>query len=518
MSTLDVLQRWGFALLGAGFLLVAFLVNRFAPANRRRLRRGLLLYLVFLALTGAEHALQHLPIPSVAAWGEHLHLVAGLAAAFTCVELCALLVFRLLLPAVGVQLVAITSDVFVGFAYLFAGFGVLHAAGVTMTSVITTSAIVTAVLALSLQATLGNIIGGFALQLDGSVRVGDWVQLADGTQGKIVAIRWRHTVVETRNWDTVIVPNANLLAQNIVILGKRTDKPLQHRMWVYFDVDYRWSPSQVIDVVRDALWAAPMEGVAEDPKPSVICYDFAKDGRDSFGYYAVRYWLTDLAADDPTSSRVRTRIYSALKRAGMQLARPMQTVFFTAEEDERTRAARHKERQLHALERVELFQSLTGEEREFVSSRLKYAPFTAGETVTHQGAVAHWLYILCGGKVDVRRRAEGSELVKSVSTIAAPGFFGEFGLMTGRPRLADVVAMTDVECYRLDKEGLERILQERPEVAEQISRTLARRELELQGVAEGLDEEAQRRRMQHEQTRILDQIQEFFGLARTSRL
>ena len=48
-----------------------------------------------------------------------------------------------------------------------------------------------------------------------------------------------------------------------------------------------------------------MERVAADPPPNVICYDFAKDGRDSFGYYAVRYWLTDLAVDDPTSSAIR---------------------------------------------------------------------------------------------------------------------------------------------------------------------------------------------------------------------
>jgi CRP-like cAMP-binding protein len=90
------------------------------------------------------------------------------------------------------------------------------------------------------------------------------------------------------------------------------------------------------------------------------------------------------------------------------------------------------------------------------------------------------------------------------------------GLMTGEPRTADVVAITDVECYRLDKEGLQRILKERPEVAEQFSKTLARRRVELETVLEGLDAEAGRARIQNEQTRILDRIQEFFGLARTT--
>jgi CRP-like cAMP-binding protein len=374
------------------------------------------------------------------------------------------------------------------------------------------------VLALSLQATLGNVLGGVALQLDGSVHVGDWVQLADGTQGRVTAIRWRHTVVETRNWDTIVVPNANLLAQNLVILGKRSGKPVQHRMWVYFNVDFRFAPSHVVDVVRDALCTAPIEGVAADPKPSVICYDFAKDGRDSFAYYAVRYWLTDLANDDPTSSRVRGRIYTALQRANIPLARPVQTLFVQTEEDPGVRAARHKDRRVHALDRIDLFHSLTSDERDFVAEHLTYAPFTAGETCTRQGAVAHWLYVLSSGKVEIRRHVEGGPETKAVATIEAPSFFGEMGLMTGEPRSADVVAVTDVECYRLDKPGLQRILEERPEVAEQFSKTLAKRRVELATAVEGLDAEARRARMASEETRILDKIQEFFGLARTTKV
>jgi small-conductance mechanosensitive channel len=517
MQWFAVLHTWGFAVLGAGVVLVAFLVNRLAPAKRRRLRHSLLLYVLFLSCTGASAIMSRLPAETIVGWAEHVRLFADLFASFTVVNIAAMAIFDVALPVMGVSLVAITADLLVGFAYIFAGIGVLKAAGVTTSSVVATSAIVSGVLALSLQATLGNVLGGVALQLDGSVRVGDWVQLTDGTQGRITAIRWRHTVVETRNWDTVVVPNANLLAQNILILGKRTAKPVQHRMWVYFNVDFRFAPSHVIDVVRDALCAAPIEGVADDPKPSVICYDFAKDGRDSFGYYAARYWLTDLANDDPTSSRVRTRIYTALERAGIPLARPVQTLFLQVEEAAAQREARHKERRLHALERVELFHSLTPEEREFVAEHLIYAPFTAGETCTRQGAVAHWLYVLTSGKVEIRRHVDGGAETKTVATIEAPGFFGEMGLMAGEPRSADVVAVTDVECYRLDKSGLQRILEERPEAAEQFSKTLAKRRVELATAVEGLDAEARRARMASEETRILDKIQEFFGLARTSR-
>ncbi|HEX8789947.1 MAG TPA: cyclic nucleotide-binding domain-containing protein [Polyangiaceae bacterium] len=517
-QALEFLREWGFAMLGAALILVAVLVNVLAPERRRRIRYALFLYLLVLVATGVSAALGHVSAPTVASWGEHVRLVGDICAAFLVVNLVVLLVFDLALPGVGVRPAAITGDVVVGALYLFAGIGVIKAAGFSPSSVVTTSAVVTGILAFSLQNTLGNIIGGMALQLDGSIHLNDWLQLPDGTQGKVVGIRWRHTVVETRNWDTIIVPNANLLAQNIIILGKRAGKPVQHRMWVYFNVDFRFPPSHVIDVVKEALWAAPIEGVADDPKPSVICYDFAKDNRDSFGYYAVRYWLTDLPNDDPTNSRIRTRIYTALKRANIPLARPVQTLFVQPEEDEAAHATRLKDRRSQAVRSVDLFGSLTAEERSFVADHLRYAPFTAGETCTKQGAVAHWLYILTSGKVEIRRHVEGSVTSKTVAAIEAPSFFGEMGLMTGEPRSADVVAMTDVECYRLDKEGLQKVLTERPEAAAEFSKTLAERRLELASALGDLDAEARKSRMASEESRILNRIQDFFGLARTTKI
>jgi small-conductance mechanosensitive channel/CRP-like cAMP-binding protein len=513
---LAILASWGFAFLGAALIIVAYLVNTLTPSKRGRIRRALTLYLLFVVLVGAEHTLRATAIGTVIAWADHAHVVGSLLAAFTCVELGSLAVFDVLLPTVRLPIPAITSDLLVGFGYVFAAFGVLRAAGASATSVVTTSAVVSGVLALGMQATLVNIVGGVALQLDGSVHVGDWVQLADGQQGKVIAIRWRHTVLETRNWDTIVVPNSSLLTQNLVILGRRTGHPVQHRMWVYFNVDFRYPPTQVISVVTEALCNAPIEGVAADPKPNCIAYDFAKDGRDSFAYYAVRYWLTDLPNDDPTSSRVRSRIYTALKRAGIPLARPSRTLFMTAEEQEKAREGRHLGELLDVVGSIEFLESLTADERAFVAGHLRPAPFAAGETVTKQGAVAHWLYILTKGKVEVRLHAADSADTKVVNTIDAPSFFGEMGMLTGTPRRADVIALTDVECFRLDKEGLARILTERPEIAEHISRVLAKRDVEFEVVAEGLDEDARRARMAHAETRLLDRIQQFFGLERTS--
>jgi len=511
-------EHWHFAAVFAGVVVVAMLVN-VIKRGRRTLRRTATLFVLTtiveatragLLATGNHH------------WAERLELAAHLLEGLTTVNLAAIVIFDLLLPALSISLAEIASDLAIGAGYIAVLMAVIGEAGGSLASVLGASAVVSAILALSLQSTLGNVIGGVALQLDGSFQEGDWIQLENGRQGKVKRIRWRHTVIETRDWGTLIVPNASLLSAQILVLGKRAGQSRGvHRYWVYFNVDFRYAPSAVMQVVNEALQMAPIPNVATDPKAHCICMDLASAGRDSFGYYAVRYWLTDLAADDPTSSAVRARIYAALRRANIPLAKPTNTTFYApgGEHEEHEKVARHHQRRVDALRSISLFKPLTDKEIESLVDHLRYSPFTKGETATKQGNVAHWLYVLVTGRVEVRVRGEEG-LSKDVACIDAPGFFGEMGLMAGEPRQADVIALEDIECYRLDKNAFNHVMQERPEVAAEFSRTLAERRVELWSVKEGLSEDEKARRKQTEQERILTRIKEFFALDdnRLSRL
>jgi small-conductance mechanosensitive channel/CRP-like cAMP-binding protein len=498
-----------FILIAGGLVFLAFLINRFAPQERRRIRRVVILFGMYLGAIAVSSAIHIAGFERL--W--HLtHFVAELLAVFTAINLGAVAIFDLTLPRMRIEVAALAGDLIVGMAYVVGTLLLLIDEGFNPSSVIGASAVASAVFALSLQSTLGNILGGIAIQIDGSIHVGDWIQLENGRQGKVKDIRWRHTAIETRDWDTIIVPNSGLLAQSFTILGRRTAQPLQHRMWVYFNVDFRYAPAHVIDVVSVALQSAPIKNVASDPKPNVICMDLAKDTRDSFGYYAVRYWLTDLAVDDPTSSAVRSRIYAALRRSGIPLARPASTAFFAPNEDDddKARLERLSQKRIGAIDSMEIFRGLTAEERHTLSTHLVYAPFTAGETMTRQGAVAHWLYIVTSGSAEVRTRADGKDA--RVAVIDAPGFFGEMGLMTGAPRTADVIALTDVECYRLEKDAFKNIITQRPEIVEEMSKMLAKRRVDLSAVQEGLDEDAKKARQATEQAAIFGRIRNFFGL------
>ena len=327
-------------------------------------------------------------------------------------------------------------------------------------------------------------------------------------------MRWRHTVIETRDWDTLIVPNSQLLAQSIRLLGKRSGKPLQSRMKVHFCVDFRFPPGQVIQVVNEAVQGAPIANVATDPRAHCICADFARDQKDSVAFYTVRYWLTNLASDDPTNSLVRERIYAALRRAQIPLALPAATVFVSHDDPEHAQRKQSRERafRVAALDNTVLFARLSDDEKAYLADSVRPAPFSAGEVITRQGATAHWLYLLTKGRAEILVATANGE-ARKVAELAAPSFFGEMALMTGEPREATVVAKGDVECLRLDKDDFKSILARRPEVAQEISTILAQRRVELVAARDNLDAEAKKRKMVTERGRILEGIRDFFGLS-----
>jgi CRP-like cAMP-binding protein len=331
----------------------------------------------------------------------------------------------------------------------------------------------------------------------------------------VVEIRWRYTALETRNWETLILPNSVLMKTPVEILGRRNGRNQKKvRRWVYFNVDFRHQPSDVIEVVEQALLSSNIEHMAANPAPNCVLVDL----HESYGRYAVRYFLDFLESDDPTDSQVRTCIYFALRRADIPLSIPAHAIFVTEESTLRKeeKRARERETQIASLGRVELFSRMTDEERAALAAGLHYAPFTRGEVVTRQGAEAHWLYILIEGETSVRVSTEGG-LEREVARVQAPSFFGEMSLMTGERRSATVVAVTDAECYRLDKSTFQQVLQRRPELAEHVASVLAKRRLELSVAKEGLDQEAAKRLLAHDEQDLLGRIRSFFGLSDSDR-
>ncbi|MFO0594436.1 MAG: mechanosensitive ion channel family protein [Myxococcaceae bacterium] len=438
---------------------------------------------------------------------EGFRTLTWMLSAVSLVGAVSTVLFSVVLPRIRLDTPLIVQDVVVGVSMVVASVAVLSHAGVNLSGLIATSAVFTAILGFSLQDVIGNIAGGLALQVDASISVGDWIRVGDVT-GKVVEVRWRHTAIETRNWETVLIPNTVMTKSNVMILGRRTGQPTQWRRWVYFNVDFRFQPGDVVSVVQSAVRAAKIDRIAADPAPTCVLMDMT----DSYGKYAVRYHLTDLAVDDPTDSEVRACVYFALKRADMTLALPAHAIFVTEETKDRQDIKTEKQlaRRRALLSQISLFKDLSDDERAELARHMKYAPFARGEVMTRQGSEAHWLYLVEDGEADVR--VTDGEHERELAHIRGPCFFGEMSLLTGELRSATVIASSEVECFRLDKVAVQTLMDQRPGIAEHMAKLLAERKVTLQAAKEGLSADAARERAEREANQLLSRIRNFFAL------
>lgn len=507
---LDVLQAiadealyQGTPWLFSGYLLVAMLLRLARDTTDVRSRMqfcSLLVWLhvVLLPVSGVCRALE-------IGVAQDLRLTSSLIAALAGVGLAGIFVFGIATPRLRLRIPRIVQDVIVAGLGLIAVFGTASRAGVNLSGIVATGAVLTAVIGLALQDTLGNVVGGLSLQLDATVRVGDWVRIQEIT-GRVVEIRWRSISIETRNWETVVLPNNVLTRTQVTVLGRRSGEAPRWRRWIYFNVDYRFGPAQVIELATAAVRSQAIANVADRPAPDCVVMDFGE----SSARYAVRYYLVDIAPDDPTDSVVRTRIYYALNRAGIPLAMPAHAVFLTEDSAERREHKREvdHERRIEALRRMNMFRDLSDSERSELAASLHHAPFARGELLTQQGAAAHHLYMIDHGEVSVRVH-EGQE-EREIARMKDGEVFGEMSLLTGETRSATVVALTNVDCWRLDAAAFRRLLERRPDLAEHVAKELAERRVELLATRQQLAD--RQSLVEQDQRDLLHRIRKFFSL------
>jgi small-conductance mechanosensitive channel/CRP-like cAMP-binding protein len=487
---------WGGFLATLAILVGLLFARRLLPVDRRQRGRVALACLALsLALRILAAGLMEAGLRDGAGVAE---LLALLLQAFGITGVLALVLFDLGFARVGVPVPSLVRDILVGVALLVISLGVLQTAGVNVTGVITTSAVLTAVVGLALQSTISNLFAGLALQVDRTLGVGDWVQV--GTRvGKIVEIKWRSTLLVTRDGDNVIMPNAVLLAGEVQNFSKPT---AEHRVSLKLGVSYRHPPNLVRRLLLDVARGVP--GVLASPEPDCFPSEFG----DSALVYTLRYWIDSVPREAAIAGELRSRIWYAAERAAVELPFPTRTVHLVTE------ATGSAERELvergAELAKMELFAVLEPAERELVARDLRVERYAAGEQIIHQGDPGSSLYLVHSGEVAVRLSAAGGE--REVATLGAGQFFGEMSLVTGEPRTATVAAKVDTICYVVDHDLFARVLAARRGVAEIVSAALSERQSALEGEREHLSAEARARRAEENRSQLLARIRDFFNL------
>lgn len=181
--------------------------------------------------------------------------------------------------------------------------------GMDLVPVLATSTVVTVVVGLALQDTLGNLFSGLALHIERPFDIGHWV-LLESTEGQVTYMGWRSTHLRTLSGDIVVFPNAVVArgrVQNFSAPDPRTSR------LVDLNVRLGADPDGVEAVVRAAC--ATVAAVRADPPPRVWLAGVTP----LFQRWVIKVWIDDFGVHDETESEVQKALLRHLSAAGLAL-------------------------------------------------------------------------------------------------------------------------------------------------------------------------------------------------------
>jgi small-conductance mechanosensitive channel/CRP-like cAMP-binding protein len=483
------------ARLGAAVVVVALLVLltlRLAlpPAARARTQAPavlLLLALAFRLIGGVLQGVGSTGAAGVLALLAILCLVVG-ATGVAAVVLFDVVLRRRNIPAVVREMTQYT---------LAAGIVVamLYQSGLDAVSIAATGGVLTAVIGFALQSTIANVFAGVALPFEGEVAIGDWIRVGEHV-GRVREIKWRATTMLTRDGDVVVVPNNQLLTTDVTNYSRPTPA---HRMTITVGVHYRHPPNDVKAVLLDALRGVP--GVLVDPGPDVAPLEFG----DSALVYRLRYWIDDFSDEITIDGEVRTRVWYATRRGGLEIPNPTLTLVPSGEPPPDPIAMRQA-----ALERVDLFATLDPSSRAQLVDQMREQHFAASEDIVREDEAGDSLFVIARGDVEVRVSTNG--ITRQVATLGSGQIFGEMSLMLQEPRQATCTALTDTVCYVIDRAAFGALLAARPEIADDVSARLADRQVGLEASRERLSAAAREQRTRDTRSALLAAIRRAFRI------
>ncbi|NOK61320.1 MAG: cyclic nucleotide-binding domain-containing protein [Chloroflexi bacterium AL-W] len=118
------------------------------------------------------------------------------------------------------------------------------------------------------------------------------------------------------------------------------------------------------------------------------------------------------------------------------------------------------------LKRVPLFSQLPSLERSSITELFQSQRFDRNEMIIQQGQPGSALYLIESGQVIVERDGQ------TVAHLQEGDFFGEMALLDKRSHSASIRTLTPIDILALPGESLNRLLEEQPQLAEQL-RTVA---------------------------------------------
>ncbi|WP_250441508.1 mechanosensitive ion channel family protein [Caballeronia sp. AZ1_KS37] len=350
------------------------------------------------------------------------------------------------------------SDVFGAVVFLAAAVAALgFVLELPVRGLVATSGALAIVLGLAIQSTLSDVFAGIVINTTEPYAIGDWVTI-DDVEGKVVEMNWRATHLLTGQGNTLIVPNAVAAKAKITNNSRPGDV---HGISIVLEIEPEARPKNVLDALGRALTGCNL--ILATPAP----YARIKRTTTNSVQYEVVAFVDDMNKKLAVCNELFDLCYRHLTAAGVAWRALGVAAPALASRDEKEAL----------LRRVDLFDSLSGEEITRLAKRLSRHEYQANHQILAPDTVPDSLSIVHSGVLSVAVvEAAGA---REVARIGPGEAFGEAGLLAGIAMQVSISTLTPSVLFQLAKDDMTSFLKDHPEVAKQMCELLAYRQDKL---------------------------------------
>ena len=195
--------------------------------------------------------------------------------------------------------------------------GVLYYLGINLTAFTIFSGGIGLGIGFGLQKVFANLISGFIILADKSIKPGDVIQLGD-TYGRINYLGGRYVSVVTRDATEYLIPNEDLVT-NQVINWSYSNRLL--RLKIPIGIGYDSDLPQAMELMLAA--AAEVPRVLADPEPACLLVGFGDNSVD----FQLRLWIRDPENGIANvNSQVLLGVWERFKQHGIDLPFPQRVL------------------------------------------------------------------------------------------------------------------------------------------------------------------------------------------------
>lgn len=193
----------------------------------------------------------------------------------------------------------------------------LNILGFSLNSLAAVSAVLMVGIGFGLQNITQNFISGLIILIERPIKSGDIIQVGS-TTGRVLDIRVRSTIVQTRDDISIIVPNSKLIAEDVINESfTSSDIRLHINVGVAYGSD--------LDLVNNILLEVAKEHpeINDYPKSDVIFKDFGDSSLD----FDLRVWTSQIWQQKRVCSEVRFAIAKKFKENKVEIPFPQQDIY-----------------------------------------------------------------------------------------------------------------------------------------------------------------------------------------------